>query len=310
MNEIDALKITFNAESMRIMNFAISFVMLGVALDMKVEDFKRICFSPKGPVIGLICQFILLPAVAFSIIKILEPQSSIGLGILLVSCCPGGNLSNFLTKVADGNTALSVTMSSVSTLLSIIMTPLNFTFWANQDAGMKALIQTIHIDPFEIFKTIMLILIMPTILGMLISAKLPRVKIKLTKVCHIFSTILFAVIIFVGLYKNAPYIKYLFSSAILIVFLTNSAGLLLGFNLAKLVGLPKRDAKAVSIEVGVQNAGFGLILIFNFFDGLGGMALITACWGIWHFISGGTLAYIWGKDSLKAKIKMPLAAME
>jgi BASS family bile acid:Na+ symporter len=310
MNEIDALKITFDAQSLKIMNFAIAFVMLGVALDMKFEDFKRICYSPKGPVIGLICQFLILPAVAFGIISVLNPQPSIGLGILLVSCCPGGNLSNFLTKVAGGNTALSVTMSSVSTMLSVIMTPLNFTFWASQHEGMNALVQSISINPFEMFKTIMLILIVPTIIGMLIASKFENVKEKLTKVCNIFSTVLFAAIIVGGLYKNAPYIKYLFSSAILIVFLTNSAGLLLGYNMARLAGLPKRDAKAVSIEVGIQNAGFGLILIFNFFGGLGGMALITACWGIWHMISGSILALYWGRSNAREKNKLPLGVME
>ena len=114
MNELDAVRLNFSPESLVALNFVLAFVMFGVALDMKWADFAGIQAAPRAVLIGMLAQFLLLPAAAWALTMALEPQPSIALGIILVACCPGGNISNFLTNFARGNTALSVTMTRTS----------------------------------------------------------------------------------------------------------------------------------------------------------------------------------------------------
>jgi BASS family bile acid:Na+ symporter len=103
--------------------------MFGVALDLKVADFKAVLTMPKPVIIGMVGQFVLLPAFTFLLIMVIKPSTSIALGMMLVAACPGGNISNFLTHYAKGNTALSITMTALSTAVAIVMTPLNLSLW-------------------------------------------------------------------------------------------------------------------------------------------------------------------------------------
>ena len=125
---VDQIRLNFNPQGLFVINAAIGLMMFGVALDLKLEDFKRVIVSPKAPGIGLIAQFILLPAFTFLLTLLLRPQPSIALGMILVAACPGGNLSNIVTYLAKGNCAVSISMTAVSTAAAIFMTPLNLAF--------------------------------------------------------------------------------------------------------------------------------------------------------------------------------------
>jgi len=105
--------------------------MFGVALDVKVSDFKLLVNKPKPIIIGFLSQFIMLPALTFILVLLIKPQPSIALGMFLVAACPGGNISNFMTKLAKGNTALSISLTAFSTLLAMFLTPFNFELWSN-----------------------------------------------------------------------------------------------------------------------------------------------------------------------------------
>lgn len=298
MNKVDDLILNFDPSSLMLLNIILAIIMFGVSLDLKLDDFKRVLLKPKGPIIGLIAQFLLLPAFTFGLILIVKPAPSIALGMILVSSCPGGNVSNFFTNYSKGNTALSVSMTSISTVLSIFMTPINLTFWGGLNEDTKALLTKVNISFWDMFLTIFVILGVPLILGMYFATKKPKIAKKL-KIPFKYASIFFFIgFVFAAFSNNIDnfliYIKYV----MLIVALHNLVALLLGYFSAKFGKLPERDRRAITMEVGIQNSALGLILIFDFFNGIGGMALITAWWGIWHIIAGLTLGTYWSRKNI------------
>ncbi|MCP4443330.1 MAG: bile acid:sodium symporter family protein [Aureispira sp.] len=301
--DIDNAVISFDGSVQSIMKVILGLVIFGVALDIKVGDFKQVFSTPKAVLLGLVAQFFIFPALTFLIIYLasLSPQTafypSVALGMLLVAACPGGNMSNFFSNLAKGNTALSVTMSAVSTVAAVIMTPFNFSFWGSILPETEALLQTLSISFMDMFQTIMILLCIPLVAGMAIAHYFPKVAAKARTPMKMLSISFFVVLIigaFAANYSN--FINYV-GGVVLIVFIQNSIALFTGFSLAKMVGLSERDSRTVSIEVGIQNSGLGLILFFEYFNTLGGMGIIIAWWSIWHMISGLSLATYWSKKT-------------
>jgi len=155
---IDQIRLNFNAQGLLVINAAIGLMMLGVAIDLKLEDFKRIIKAPKAPAIGLVAQFILLPAFTFLLTLIIKPLPSVALGMILVAACPGGNLSNLMTYLAKGNTAISISMTAVSTLAAIVMTPLNLALWGSLNPATAPILQKVSLSPMDVFFTVFIIL--------------------------------------------------------------------------------------------------------------------------------------------------------
>lgn len=293
MTELDAIQLNFNPASLQVLSIMLAFVMFGVALDMKLENFRQVTRFPAAFGIGLFCQYVLLPASGFLATVAFQTSASISLGILLVCTCPGGNVSNFFTHQSGGNAALSVSMSSVSTLACIVMTPLNFSFWANMRPNTAALLESIHIDPVTIIVQVATILLLPCALGMLLRSRRPALAERIKRPINILSLLLFVGFIGGGLAANwSTFVEHI-GRTFWLVLCVNALALTVGFQFARFSGLAVADAKAVSFEVGIQNTGFGLILCFTFFSTLGGMALVNAWWGIWHLISGLCLASYW-----------------
>jgi BASS family bile acid:Na+ symporter len=292
---LDQLQLNFNPESLRLLNVIIGLIMFGVALDLKVEDFKRLAASPIPPLIGLIGQFLLLPALSFLWTLVLQPPPSIALGMMLIGACPGGNVSNFLTNLAKGNTALSVSLSAISTAVALVMTPLNLTFWGKLNVHTAPILHRVNLDPLEVFCAVVIILGIPLVAGMFIAHHAPAVANRLRQPLKIFSVLFFVLFILVAFAMNwGNFLAYV-PKIWFAVLIQNALGLIGGYAISRLFRLPRRDARAISIEVGIQNSALGLALIFDFFAGLGGMALVAAWWGIWHLLSGLTVALIWSK---------------
>ncbi|MCM2309002.1 MAG: bile acid:sodium symporter family protein [Sulfuritalea sp.] len=295
MNEIDLVRLNFNPQSLWALNFIIGLVMFGVALDLKVADFKAVLTMPKPVIIGLVGQFILLPAFTFLLVLVIRPAPSIALGMMLVAACPGGNISNFLTHYAKGNTALSITMTALSTAVAIVMTPLNLSLWGGLYPETAKILKEVALDPLEMLLAVFLLLGLPMAAGMWTGYKFPRFVERAHKPVKIFSLAVFGIFVLGALAANWRYFLDYVGFVVFAVFLHNGLALTTGYFAAKFSGLPERDRRAVSIEVGIQNSALGLILIFNFFDGLGGMAIVTAWWGIWHIISGLTVSTLWSR---------------
>jgi BASS family bile acid:Na+ symporter len=305
MNEMDLVRLNFNPQSLWALNFIIGLVMFGVALDLKVSDFKAVLVTPKPVLIGLAGQFILLPAFTFLLVLAIKPAPSIALGMMLVAACPGGNISNFLTHYARGNTALSITMTAISTAVAIVMTPLNLSLWGSLNPDTAKILRIVALDPLDMLLAVFLLLGLPMAVGMWTGHHFPNFVEKVHKPVKIFSLAVFGLFVIGALAANWRYFLDFVGFVVFAVFLHNALALLTGYFAAKFTGLPERDRRAVSIEVGIQNSALGLILIFNFFDGLGGMAIVTAWWGIWHIISGLTVATIWSRK--EPSIPRPLS---
>lgn len=295
---LDQIQLTFNPRGLMVVNIAIGLMMLGVALDLKLEDFKRIIVKPVAPAIGLVAQFLLLPAFTFLLVLILKPHPSIALGMILVAACPGGNLSNIVTYLAKGNTAVSVSMTAISTIAAIVMTPLNLTVWGSLNPETNAILREVSLSPLDVLITVFLILGVPLIIGLTLSKFFPNLASKVRKPFKIFALVFFVIIVVVALVRDWNNFVNVIGFVAVAVFFHNLLALTLGYTSAWLVRRPERDRRAVAIEVGIQNSGLGLVLVFNFFDGLGGMAVLVAWWGIWHIIAGLTAAFIFTRRRL------------
>lgn len=302
-NILDSVHINFDSGSLWGMNLVLGLVMFGVALEISIKDFKPLWLKPKSLIIGLASQFILLPVLTYLLVLFIEPIPSIALGMFMVAACPGGNISNFISYLSKANTALSVSLTALATLFAIVMTPLNFHFWSMLYAPSSNLIQEISIAPIEMFKLVSLLLGVPLLLGMFMNYYRPILAVKMAKKLKAVSLLFFISLVFIALYNNRiifmDYILYVFW----IVLIHNFIAFSTGYSIAKLFRLPAKNVKSITIETGIQNSGLGLLLIFSFFDGLGGMALLASFWGIWHIISGLVLASFW---NFKNKFKETL----
>ncbi|MBA6156627.1 bile acid:sodium symporter family protein [Tenacibaculum sp. S7007] len=293
--QIDSIKINFDTEALWMLNIALAIIMFGIALDIKIEDFKRLLKNPKIVLVGLLSQFFLLPFLTFIAICIIKPYPSFALGMMMVAACPGGNVSNFFSKMANGNAALSVSLTAFATLICLVMTPLNLHLWGSLYEPTNLILKSISLNPFELFKLVLLILGIPIILGMTVNHFHPEMAKKINKVLRPFSIIFFLILIVVALYDNADIFKNYIHLVLFLVIFHNIFAFIIGYVTAKSFKLNDKDSKTISMETGIQNSGLGLLLIFSFFEGLGGMALLAAFWGVWDIFSGMALATYWGR---------------
>jgi BASS family bile acid:Na+ symporter len=308
LEALDHVRLNFSQGGLLFLNIALAIIMFGVALSIKVNDFKAVVQKPKPTIVGYISQFFLLPALTFLLILIIKPTPSVALGMIMVAACPGGNISNFLSSLAKGNTALSVTMTALATLSAIFMTPFNFSFWGgiyvnyyNKQGG--AFLRPLEIEPMEIFFTVFVILGIPVILGVLFAQYFPSITKKIVKPIQRFSIFFFLVMVVIMLKNNFSQFLSNIHLIFIIVLLHNALALGTGFSFASILKLNRKDRRSISIETGIQNSGLALTLMFNpklfpvDFE-LGGMAVIAAWWGIWHIISGLIMATLWGRKPL------------
>lgn len=306
IQHLDSIDVTMGGGS-TVLNVVLAFVMFGVALGIKPGTFIDIIKNPKSILLGIVCQLVLLPALTLVLIMALGDWISpmIALGMILVASCPGGNISNFITSLSRGNTELSVSLTAFNTVACVFSTPLNFAIWGGlylKFASKRDLIlPELDIPYWEIFKSVIILLGIPLILGILCSRYLPNLTKKLRKPLQYLSIVVFIVMvvaIFAGNFDAfMKAIKYIF----LVVLLHNLLALGIGFSTGTIFKTPYKDRRTLTIETGIQNSGLGLILLLNpnifpetgAWAQNGGMLVITAWWGVWHIISGLTLAYLW-----------------
>lgn len=298
-NVLDHIHINFDSQTLWILNIALALVMFGIALEISLNDFKRLFKNMESLYTGIFSQFLLLPAITYILVWVIDPIPSIALGMFMVGACPGGNISNFITHLAKGNSALSVSLTAVATLLAAFMTPLNLEFWGSRYPPTAKILTEVALSPFEMVKLVSLLLVIPLVLGMGLNYLKPTLAKKMAKLFKWASLLFFISLVFLALYSNrevfVDYVFYVFWIVLLHNFLAFSTG----FSISKIMGLAPKDVRSITIETGIQNSGLGLLLVFAFFDGLGGMALLVAFWGIWHLVSGLILSAIWGYFPLK-----------
>ena len=291
-----------------IVNIILAFVMFGVALEIKPRTLKEIVKKPKSIIVGLLLQWVFLPAVTFTVALALNPLITpmIALGMILIASCPGGNISNFLSALSNGNTALSVSMTAITTAFSPIITPLNFFFWGTMYSrfiSMKNDIPMLVIPFGPMLEQIMLLLGLPILLGLLFAHYFPKATRRIVKPSQMTSVLLFIGMVIVAFMQNfrifVDNIFYVF----FIVLLHNGVALATGYGGGRLARLSPYNVKTLTIETGIQNSGLGLVLLFNpsifppeiWHGHYGGMLFVTAWWGIWHIVSGLSVAFVFRK---------------
>ena len=298
MQNIDTVHVHFEQGQLDLLNYCLSFIMFGVALEISLADFRAVFLRPRAPIVGLLLQFLFFPLVTLGLILLFKPPTSIGLGMALVAACPSGNIANFGVHLAKANVALSVTLNAVIMLLSPILTP--FVLWvvASFIPNLASLHQDIRLPLGAMIVLMLKLILLPMLLGLAMQYWLPKLTKSITKPIKRLSLLLFFGVIVAALAGNFDNIVQHLGKIFLIVFLHNAAAMLLGFWAGRAVKLPTNDCRTLAFEAGVHNTGLGLLLIFSFFGGLGGMAVIAAWYGIWDMITMIALASWWSRGKL------------
>lgn len=286
MLDIDQVHLNLSSDSLWYLKIILGLIMFGVALELKFDDFKNLSKNPRSLVAGIIGQYFMLPFLTYIVILVTNPKPSIALGMMLVASCPGGNLSNYFTHLAKGNVALSVGLTSLSTVLAVFMTPFNIFFWSSKLPNVQNMLKEIHLESSEMISSVLLILGIPLVLGMLCSKYLPTFTLKAKKVLKIFSLICLIGFCVGAFSQNFKIFMTYIDQVIFLVTVHNVVIFMGAIILGKVMRLDWADTKAICIETSIQNSGLGLALIFQYFGGLGGMAFTAAWWGIWHMLTG------------------------
>jgi bile acid:Na+ symporter, BASS family len=309
LSQIDDIRLNFSAGGLLYMNVTLACIMFGVALDIRVEQFRNILSNPRSAFLGIASQFILLPALTFLLVMLLKPPASIAMGMILIAACPGGNISNFISSLAKANVALSVSLTAFATLSATLLTPLNFAIWG----GLYVKYQTaassfnipIRIDFLEMAKVVFILLGIPLVSGMLFAWKFPLTTAKILKPAKFISLFLYGTFIVGALWANMEYIPgFVLPIGVIVLFL-NLQTLFTGYIVGTVAGVSRADRRTLSIETGIQNSGLALVLVFNpmLFNANGGMAFMAAWWGIWQMVTGIGLAVILARIPLDFTVK-------
>jgi BASS family bile acid:Na+ symporter len=284
-----------------ILSLVLATMVFSVALELKVADFTRVAHTPRAVICGLIPQFVLLPVGTWLATLALDLPANVEAAMMLVAACPGGSLSNVITHFGRGNTALSVSISAVAAVLALFLTPVKFTWMIATNPATAGWLRTLAIDPSDIWWSLLALLAVPMALGLTISHRWPALTARIRKPLGTFSLLALLVFIAAGLYIQRALLTAHILPQFAIVILHNASGLALGFVCALAFRVAERDRRAIMIEGGMQNSGLALGIIAVQFNADLGMVIIASLWGIWHIVSGLSLAWLWRrKDALRA----------
>jgi BASS family bile acid:Na+ symporter len=293
MEGIDQAQFNFSPTVGLAVGVMVGFLVFAVALDLTWDQLHRVLRRPKAPLIGLVAQYLILPGVAFGVGLTTVDTPSIALGLLLVTCCPAGALSNYLTGVARGSVATSVSMTAISTLFSIAATPLLFAFWASMNPDTERVLQKIAIDPRRVIMMLLIMLVVPVTTGMLIRAKRPETADRIRLWSRRSAGVVFAVVVAILLLGNVEVLGAFAKTALPPVLLTFALAVALGWGLARVSGLVAADRRAVTVEVAFQNVALAIGMAVVFFPELAGVAITSILWGVVHLTLGFAIAAIW-----------------
>jgi BASS family bile acid:Na+ symporter len=263
----------------------LALIMFAMGLTLTVNDFKRVIKMPGVIVLGTVLQFGLMPLLAWMIATGLKLEPLLAAGLILVGACSGGTASNVITYLARGNVALSITLTAVSTLLAVVMTP--WLSWVYIDTA-------IAVPVWSMLKTILWLVILPVVSGVLINQFFHRFVKPVQRMCPLIAVLAIVLIIAIIVALNQPRLAGISFILLLAVMMHNLAGLLLGYGISRLMGYSEVVSRTLAIEVGMQNSGLAVALALKYFAPLA--ALPGALFSIWHNISGSLLASWWRRQ--------------
>ena len=289
------MEVQFSSENLLILNVILAFMMFGVSLSLTGEDFRRVLKRPDAPIVGLLAQFVLLPAATCLTTWFFEVEPEMALGMILVASCPGGSFSNIMTWLARANVAVSVSMTAISSLVAMVMTPFNFALYGWLNPHTRSMLTDIQLDSMNILILVALVLGLPLLVGMMTGKLFPRFAARAEKPMRVITLLVLLLFVGVAFGNNMEVFLATADRIVILVVLQNLLALGMGAFAGGLTGLPRQDRRAITMEVGIQNSGLGLAILFTFFPQASGMILIAAFWGVWHLISGLLLAWWWSR---------------
>ncbi|MBK6978417.1 MAG: bile acid:sodium symporter family protein [Cytophagaceae bacterium] len=269
----------------------LQIIMLGMGATMTVQDFVEIFKSPKKVFIGLLAQFTIMPILGFLLSRSFDFPPEVAAGVVLIGCSPSGLASNVMALMAKANVALSITITSMATLMAPVMTPLLMKILGGE---------LIEINFLNMFWDMSQLVLIPIILGLLLNKLFPEFVKRIIKVLPVFSMLGIAYIILVVTASGAASLRTVGLVLILVVFIHNTFGYLLGYFSAKLFRLAEIDARAIAIEVGMQNGGLASALA-NEMGKIATVGLAPAIFGPLMNVTGSMIANYWSKNEPKVE---------
>lgn len=260
----------------------LGLVMLGMGLTMTPEDFKLVFTRPKDVAFGVVLRYVIMPLIAFTVAKVLGLPPLLAAGLILVGVCPSGTASNVMTFIAKGDTALSVTISSVNTILAPLLTPFIFLWLAGT---------LIPIQAGALLVDILKIVLLPIILGLVLRALFADFVKRIMVIIPLISVVAIIAIIAIVVALSAAKLATVAGIAFFAVILHNSFGLGLGYGASRMFGMTHKKSKAVAFEVGMENSGLAVALAIAHLDPVA--AIPGAIFSVWHNFSGSLLAGYW-----------------
>jgi BASS family bile acid:Na+ symporter len=287
---LDAARIELAPGGDWILPLILAVIMFSVALSLRPRDFLFLKAQPGKFAGAAAAQMLALPLMTLGLIYLINPLPSIALGMIVVACCPGGNVSNFFTQLARGDTALSVALTGTSSLAAALLTPVSILFWTSLYAPTAAIVDEIAVSPAAFVIQTTLILAIPLALGMAFAFKFPALAARIRPVLMIAALIGILSMVLGGLVANWELLTATAGAVLGIVIVHNSLAFLTGAAAGRLLRFNAPRRRSLAFEVGIQNAGLGLVILLSQFDGLGGAAAVVGLWSIWHLFAGLGLA--------------------
>ncbi len=286
---LDQLTIALSPSAQTLLAAAVIIMIFAIALGLKPEHFSFLRRDPKLFWGGLAAQMIGLPVLTLLLVTIMSPHPSIALGMIVVAACPGGNVSNFMTWSARGDTAYSVSLTAGSSVIAALWTPAAILFWSGLYPPASELLDTIQFDRLGFVLQTTAMLAAPLALGMAGAKYYPRAAETIRKPLGLFGAAILVYVIVSGVIGFWPVIAAGWMLVLIPVAIHNAAAFALGAGAGRLLGASPARRRTLTFEVGIQNAGLAVVLLLAQLQGLGGAAAVAAAWGVWHFFSGGAM---------------------
>lgn len=293
MNTLDQTSLNFSPTTALVLQCILALVIFGVSLELSFSDFRRLLGAPKPVIVALCSQLIALPLLTFALIWIMDPLPSLALGLMMTAACPGGNMSNVLTHWSGGRTAVSMSATTISSMISPVTTPLTFQLLGSLHPSTQAAMRQISVPYLELVMTIFVTLVVPLIAGMTLTQVRPQMAARIRQPLRNFGVVVFFLFVILAMASNAGIFWKVLSALFVLVALHNILALACGFSLGTLFRVHESERRAITFETGVHNTALGLTLIFTYYQGLGGMALVVGWWGVWQLLTSGLIARYW-----------------
>lgn len=285
----------------------VAFFLFGVALDTRIGDFRDVVRRPWVIAVGVVAQYVVAPGLTLLLTLALGVKGSVAIGMLLVACCPAGNLSNILTHRARGDVALSISLTGVSNVLAVLVTPVALAFWSSLNPRAEALLRDIELSPWDVIGEVALLIGLPFAAGLLVAWRAPGFAQAAQRFVEPGALVLLLLIVVGGLASQLDVFVAYLGVVVLPIAGQNLLALGVGYGTGRLCRLSEAGTRAMTFELGVRNTGLAVVLALGFFADLGGVVFVAALWGLWDVLTGLALATWWRRRTPAEAVAAPVA---